>query len=242
MPKCTALAWVVAVSLAAMAPGVVEATAAGEPLNVLFMAVDDLNDWIGALGGHPQARTPHLDRLARRSVTFTSAHCQAPICNPSRVSLLTGVLPSSTGIYYLSPLLRQCEATRDAVTIPQHFERSGYNSWGVGKIYHVEGREEFAEYGGTFGGFGPKPKARFHYHLPDVPWTGTLTDWGAFPDVDEKMPDHQVADWAIDHMQDSTGYFYYRQLSWTTVKTPMLHWAHATTFKALCHLLSRLSA
>ena len=53
-------------------------------LNVLFIAVDDLNDWVGCLGGHPQARTPHLDRLAERSVLFSNAHCQAPICNPSR--------------------------------------------------------------------------------------------------------------------------------------------------------------
>src|SRR5262245_48137969 len=60
---------------------------AAERPNVLFIAVDDLNDWVGCLGGHPQARTPNIDRLARRGTLFTNAHCQAPLCNPSRTSL-----------------------------------------------------------------------------------------------------------------------------------------------------------
>ena len=63
--------------------------AAAQRPNVLFIAIDDLNDWVGCLGGHPQVRTPNIDRLARRGVLFSNAHCQAPICNPSRVSLLT---------------------------------------------------------------------------------------------------------------------------------------------------------
>ncbi|MGY8651813.1 MAG: sulfatase-like hydrolase/transferase, partial [Verrucomicrobiia bacterium] len=62
--------------------------AAAKP-NVLFIAIDDLNDWVGCLKGHPQVRTPHMDGLAKRGVLFSNAHCQAPICNPSRVSLLT---------------------------------------------------------------------------------------------------------------------------------------------------------
>src|SRR5688500_20345298 len=63
--------------------------------NVLFIAIDDLNDWVGCLGGHPQARTPNIDRLAKRGTLFTNAHCQAPLCNPSRTSLLTGLRPST---------------------------------------------------------------------------------------------------------------------------------------------------
>ena len=69
--------------------------------NVLFIAVDDLNDWIGCFGGHPQVQTPNIDGLASRGVMFTNAQCQAPICNPSRVSMLLGQLPSTTGIYFL---------------------------------------------------------------------------------------------------------------------------------------------
>jgi choline-sulfatase len=74
--------------------------------NVLFIAIDDQNDWIGHLGGHPLARTPNLDRLAARGTTFLSAHCQAPLCNPSRTSLLLGLRPTTTGIYGLSPWFR----------------------------------------------------------------------------------------------------------------------------------------
>ena len=67
--------------------------------NVLFIAIDDLNDWIGCMGGHPQSHTPNLDRLAQEGMLFSNAHCQAPICGPSRASIMTGLAPSTTGIY-----------------------------------------------------------------------------------------------------------------------------------------------
>src|SRR6187455_1714500 len=74
--------------------------------NVLMIAIDDQNDWIGCMGGHPQVKTPHLDALAARGTLFLNAHCQAPLCNPSRSSLLTGLRPSTTGIYGLAPGIR----------------------------------------------------------------------------------------------------------------------------------------
>ena len=70
-----------------------------EQPNVLFIAIDDLNDWVGHLGGHPNACTPNIDRLAAQGVTFTNAFCSAPGCNPSRVSLFTGIRPSTSGVY-----------------------------------------------------------------------------------------------------------------------------------------------
>jgi len=69
------------------------------PPNVLFIAVDDLNDWIGCLGGHPDTITPNLDRLAERGVLFTNAFCAAPACNPSRAAVMTGIRPSTSGVY-----------------------------------------------------------------------------------------------------------------------------------------------
>jgi arylsulfatase A-like enzyme len=69
------------------------------PPNVLLIAIDDLNDWIGCMGGHPQAQTPNMDRLAARGVLFDNAHCQSPVCNPSRASMMTSLYPSTTGIY-----------------------------------------------------------------------------------------------------------------------------------------------
>ena len=67
--------------------------------NVLFLAVDDLNDWVGCLGGHPQAKTPNIDRLAGKGVLFEQAYCAAPLCHPSRTAIMTGLRPSTTGIY-----------------------------------------------------------------------------------------------------------------------------------------------
>ena len=67
--------------------------------NVLFIAVDDLNHWVGHLGRNPQTKTPNIDRLAKMGVTFTNAHCAAPVCNPSRAALLSGMRPGTTGVY-----------------------------------------------------------------------------------------------------------------------------------------------
>lgn len=74
--------------------------------NVLFIAIDDLNDWLGCMNGHPNTKTPHLDRLASEGVLFTNAHCQAPLCGPSRASLMTGLRPSTTGIYGMIEVFR----------------------------------------------------------------------------------------------------------------------------------------
>ena len=70
-----------------------------EKPNVLFIAVDDLNDWIGAMNGHPDVKTPNMDKLASKGVLFTNAHCQAPLCGPSRASIMTGLPTSSTSSF-----------------------------------------------------------------------------------------------------------------------------------------------
>ncbi len=102
--------------------------------NVLFIAIDDLNDWSSVLKGHPQAITPNLERLAERSVTFTNAYTAAACCNPSRTALMTGLPPYQTGIYENWVPWR--EYIPEAVTIPQYFTRHGYWSAGAGKIFH----------------------------------------------------------------------------------------------------------
>ena len=169
---------------------------AGPPPNVLFITIDDLNDWVGCLGGHPQVKTPNIDRLARRGVLFTNAHCQAPICNPSRVSFLTGRLPSSTGMYDNRPNFRTTEILKDAVTLPQHFAAHGYSTLGVGKIFHGPFPEtgSFQRYG-PHPGQGPLPKKKLNY-----PTGHRLWDWGAFPDSDEKTHDWKDASWAIERL------------------------------------------
>ena len=101
---------------------------AAEKPNILFIAIDDQNDWIGALRGHPQARTPNIDRLAQRGTLFTNAHCQSPLCNPSRTSLMTGLRPSTTGVYGLAPWFRSLDESRDLVSLPQYLKRHGYRT------------------------------------------------------------------------------------------------------------------
>ncbi len=86
--------------------------------NILFIAVDDLNDWVGPLGGHPQVMTPNFDRLAAMGTTFTNAHCQSVLCNPSRTSLLTGLRPTTTGIYGLSPWFRTLPQWHEPLNVP----------------------------------------------------------------------------------------------------------------------------
>ena len=73
------------------------ATAVDQP-NVLMICVDDMNDWVGFLGGHPQAKTPNMDGLASKGVNFTNAHCTPPGCSPSRNALLLGVEPHNSGL------------------------------------------------------------------------------------------------------------------------------------------------
>ena len=93
-----------------------------EKPNVLLIAVDDLNDWIGVLGGHPQAKTPNMDRLASRGVLFSNAQCQSPVCNPSRASLMTSLYPSTSGIYFLNPDLKESPVASKSKLMPQRFE------------------------------------------------------------------------------------------------------------------------
>lgn len=106
--------------------------------NVLFIALDDMNDWVGCLGGKSGVHTPNVDRLAEQGTLFTRAYCSAPSCCPSRTSLLTGRRPSSTGIYYnISYFWRKNPHLKDNVTLPQYFRNNGYRTMGSGKIFHA---------------------------------------------------------------------------------------------------------
>ncbi len=173
------------------------------PPNILFIAIDDLNDWVGPLEGHPQVSTPHMDRLAARGTTFYNAHTQAPLCNPARTSLLTGRRPSSTGIYGLAPWFREVETLKDIETLPQYLARQGYATYSTGKIYHGrygrdEGDSEFQVLGPR-AGVGARPDEP----LVHSPSGHALMDWGTFPHEDEDKGDWAVASWAVEQLQGS---------------------------------------
>ncbi len=175
---------------------------AAERPNVLFIAIDDLNDWVGCYGGHTQVKTPHLDALAGRGVRFANAHCQAPICNPSRVSMLTGLLPSSTGVYFLGPLLRDAPRTRDAETVFQTFRRAGYRLSTIGKIFHGRmskvDQQSFDVIGRPKRTGKGRPQEKLSYTKPNA---SRLWDWGAWYDRDDEVPDFQTATWAASELK-----------------------------------------
>lgn len=176
--------------------------------NVVFIAIDDLNDWLGCMGGHTNAITPNMDRLASQGVLFTNAHCQAPLCGPSRASIMTGLRPSSTGIYGMiddNKIKSDNEATSNIQFLPEYFKNHGYHTMGIGKLFHQHAPDSlFDESGGRSKGFGPVPKERFvwdGYGTSDREHYGrTSTDWGAFPAYDSLMPDDHSADWAIERL------------------------------------------
>src|SRR5215204_2038088 len=97
--------------------------------NVLLIIADDLNDWIGPMKGHPQVKTPHLDKLAANGVTFINAQTCAPICNPSRASFMTGRRPSTTGIY--DNQQRSMPNIPRRVALNDYLRQFGYKSYGA---------------------------------------------------------------------------------------------------------------
>lgn len=189
----TAAALAGAVSLPKLLYG--QAARASGP-NVLFIGVDDLNDWIGPLGGHPQTKTPHLDALAERGVTFTRAYCQAPACNPSRTSLMTGIRPSTSGVYTNNDAWRK--ALPDAVTLPQHFMLHGYRALGGGKTFHGSQNDAASwEAYHQFNGFLRPPS-------PPVNGINKTAhfDWSGLDVENEETTDTQLADWASNYLSE----------------------------------------
>jgi arylsulfatase A-like enzyme len=173
---------------------------AGRP-NVLMIIVDDLNDWIGAMNGHPDTRTPNLDRLAAEGILFRNAHATAAICGPSRASAMTSLLPSTTGIYgQISDdnIRLASPATEAVVFLPEYFAQHGYKTLGIGKVFHGGAPDgAFEQFGGRIKGFGPHPENEFAWDSDD-----TNTDWGVFPDRDEDMIDYKTAAWAKERLAE----------------------------------------
>ncbi len=169
------------------------AAEASRRLNVLFIAVDDLNHWVGHLGRHPQTRTPNLDRLAAEGVSFTRAYCAAPACNPSRAALLSGRRPSSTGCYLNSQNWRP--AIPESQLLNSYFAQAGYAVWGAGKIYH--GPQDRGGHWDEYFVARNLPLIR-HPEAPDEGVGGIM--FYPLANDDEQMPDYQVVGYGIDKL------------------------------------------
>jgi len=141
--------WLLALGLASLgitSQAVATEQASGSRPNVLFIAVDDLRDWVGYLGKNPQTITPNIDRLASRGVYFTRSYCAAPVCNPSRAALMSGLRPTDSGVYHNGNDWRTV-MSRDLM-LTSTFRKAGYEVLGSGKIYHESyaRRDEWDDY------------------------------------------------------------------------------------------------
>ena len=123
--------------------------------NVLFIAVDDLNHWVGYLGRNPQTITPNIDKLAARGVRFTRSYCAAPVCNPSRAALMSGLRPSTSGVYENNNDWRTVIPRE--LTLATTLRQAGYYVCGAGKIYHEAYRRP-AEWDDYLQGEGRDPQ------------------------------------------------------------------------------------
>lgn len=185
-----------------------------EPLDVLLIAVDDLNDWVGYLGGHPQTETPNLDRLAARGMAFMNAQSPSAVCHAVRTAVLTGLSPATSGIYGNMPDWRTQEIFQGKATLPRHFRDNGYAMAGAGKIFHAH---TYREYGLT--GFNDTTAwdeffPSIDRQLPDelgpftIPATGSpygrTFDWAGLVAEDYALADGQVATWIGERLREET--------------------------------------
>ncbi len=174
-------------------------TATAQSPNVLFISIDDLNDWLGVLDGHPDVQTPNIDRLARRGTLFADTHCQFPLCGPSRASIMTGLLPSTMGItdHLKDEEVQALAKKHETPMLHEVFAGAGYKTMAVGKIFHTHVPEGTIDMSGGREPFGPKPK-------PGYNWVSdkTSTDWQAWPATNEETADYRTAQWAIERLEE----------------------------------------
>ena len=166
---------------------------AGDRPNVLFIIVDDLNDMPLHPTGKPLVPTPNFDRLAKQGVSFTNAHCNDPICAPSRSSMLTGLYPQTSSLYWFEDYRENAVLSRSK-TLTEHLATNGYDVYSVGKIYHGnQDPKGFFASKGPGGNIGPWP------------WDGTkATQRGLIPHPQQMFFYADDADPDMDYKWEHT--------------------------------------
>ncbi len=194
-------------------PGFADSVIAEQKSNVLFLAVDDMKDWVNCLGGYEgTVHTPHIDRLAKRGMLFINAHCASPKCAPSRAAIMTGLRPSTTGLYdnghWWLPNLPS------VVTIPAHFRNHGFRVVGAGKIFHHTAGNHPPNQWDDFFRLTFREDPWFRSVKLNYPWSkhepypkgfpfsgvkglGHENDWGSLGIPDEEYDDALTTDYAV---------------------------------------------
>ncbi len=181
-----------------------------DPPDVLFISIDDLNDWVGPLGGHPQAKTPNMDRLAAQGVVFTNAHAPATLCNPSRTAVMTGISPATSGVYGNGTDWRKAKPLQGVPTIPRYFREHGYQTFGAGKLFHSSTFNAWAYFGYNDTTAWDAYFPSLERQLPDEPTPhdrpangnplSVKFDWSAVSTADMAMGDGQVVTWSVSQL------------------------------------------
>jgi arylsulfatase A-like enzyme len=168
-----------------------------------MICIDDLNDWVGFLGGYPEAVTPHMDALAKRGRNFANAHCAVPVCSCSRASVMSGVAATTHGSYEIGPRYEELPALRNIPTIQRYFKDNGYITLAGGKVLHHGFSGRLA--GDIDRSLGRKksPRPRQPMNRPSD-WSGAW-DWGAHPATDAEMADYQLAKNAAKALTEDFG-------------------------------------
>ena len=184
------------------------------PPDILFISIDDLNDWVEPLDGHPQAQTPNMDRLAERGMVFTNAHSTSVLCNPARTALMTGLSAATTGVYVNQPDWRTMEIFQDIRTIPGYFQDAGYTTYGAGKLFHSSTFNAWAYYGyndtTAWDAYYPSLDRQIPDEIRphDLPANGNPVtvrfDWAPIFADDRAMGDGQVVAWSVRQLLTET--------------------------------------
>ncbi|MEM7559932.1 MAG: sulfatase-like hydrolase/transferase, partial [Planctomycetota bacterium] len=191
---------------------------AADPPNVLFLAVDDMKDWVNCLGGYEgTVKTPNMDRLASQGTLFTNAHCASPKCAPSRAAIMTGLRPSTTGLYDNGHWWLPNHP--EILTLPIYFKSLGYDVLGAGKIFHHTAGNNPPNQWDDFqrllfrndpwfrGSNKNYPWSKVEEFPPGFPFSrvtglGHENDWGSLGIEDEQYDDALTAQYAVDFLEN----------------------------------------
>lgn len=202
LPKClitrACLTAIALVTISSMPPLLAAPDAPPTKPNVLFIAIDDLNHWVGHLKRNPQTRTPHIDRLAARGVAFTRANCAAPVCNPSRAALMSGLRPSTSGVYDNGQDWKRVIGKE--LTLTTQFLEAGYDVFGAGKIYHASAHRprEWTDYFTPGGGGLRRHPAAADEGVGGIKFYPLAND-------DEDMPDYKTVSYGLEKLKAPAG-------------------------------------